>query len=111
MGIVIGGVGLGWILGATAVSVGSSVYTSNRTAAAAEDRQDQLIEYQDEQVRKAELKQTEAEKKIALSEAEATKSAADTLKKRKQAITKTVFTSPLGLSDEATVGKKSLLGG
>jgi len=33
------------------------------------------------------------------------------MKKRKQAITKTVFTSPLGLSDEATVGKKSLLGG
>ena len=91
----------------TAATVGTSMASSHQ----AEKRQSQMLEYQDEQVAKAELKQTEAESKIALSEAEATKSAADTVKKRKQAITKTVFTSPLGLSDEATVGKKSLLGG
>jgi len=88
-------------------TIGASAYASKKEGA----RQQLLLDYQDEQVRKAELKQTEAESKIALSEAEATKSAADTVKKRKQAITKTVFTSPLGLSDEATVGKKSLLGG
>ena len=83
---------------------GATVYASNRSSAAEEDRQQQLLEYQEEQVKKAETKTAQAETL-------ATERAAETMKKRKRAMTQTVFTQPLGVMEEANIGTRSLLGG
>ena len=82
-------------------TVGTSVYSARQE----EKRQSSLLQYQEEQV-------TKAETKVAEAEAEATKQAAETIKQRKQSVTQTVFTSPLGvIGEEGGVGRKSLLGG
>lgn len=82
-----------------AATVGTSMYSSRQQ----EKRQSSLLQYQEEQV-------TKAEQKVATAETLATQKATETMKKRKRSITQTVFTSPLGLQEEATIGTKSLLG-
>ena len=87
-----------------AITAGATTYTAHRAEKKAAQRQSSLLQFQEEQVVKAETKVAEAE-------ALAAKKATETIKKRKRSATQTIFTSPLGLLDESTVGTKSLLGG
>ena len=82
-----------------AATVGTSVYSSRQ----AEKRQSSLLQFQEQQV-------TKAETKAATAETLATQRARETLKKRRRSITQTVFTTPLGLQEEATIGTRALLG-
>ena len=80
-------------------TVGTQMYAQRK----AEKRQSSLLQFQEQQVQKAETK-------AATAETLATQRATETLKKRRRSITQTVFTTPLGLQDEATIGTRSLLG-
>jgi len=83
-----------------AATIGTSMYAERQAG----ERQESLLQYQEEQVVKAETKATQAETL-------ATKEAAETVKKRRRAATQTIFTQPLGVMEEANIGTRSLLGG
>ena len=82
-----------------AATVGTAMYSERKAAG----RQASLLQFQEGQVAKA-------EQKAATAETLATQRATETIKKRRRAVTQTVFTSPLGLQEEATIGTRSLLG-
>ena len=81
-------------------AVGSAAYSAKQE----KKSQQRLLSHQEEQVRKA-------EEKARGVEALAAQEASDTLKKRRQAQTRTILTSPLGVADDALTGKTTLLGG
>jgi hypothetical protein len=66
--------------------------------------QKKMLQFQEDQVNAAEAKTKAAE-------ALATQTATEKLKKQRLAQTQTILTSPLGITDQATTGRATLLGG
>lgn len=88
----------------TTIAAGAVVGTSMYGAAQEKKAQKKTLDFQQEQVSKAEAAAKGAE-------ALATETATETLKKRRLARTQTILTRPLGILEEATTGKTFLLGG
>jgi len=99
------------IIAATAGTVGASVYSSAKTATATKKANDASIAAQDAIVKKQEANVKAAEEKAKGAETLAKSQAADKVKKKRLAQTKTVLTSPLGLGDDANIKRTTLLGG
>jgi negative regulator of sigma E activity len=80
--------------------VGSSMYSASQEAKS----QKKALDFQREQVEKA-------ENAVKGAEALASQTAAEKTRKQRASQTQTILTSPLGIADEAITGKSSLLGG
>lgn len=103
MGIEIAGIGLIWYGVAAGVVAGISYGTAAYSAGQEDKRQKKLLAAQDANVQRA-------EKKAASAKSLAAQESADKMKKQRMAQTDTILTSPLGISEEATVGATTLGG-
>ena len=88
---------------AALIVAGATTGTASYQAKQEKKEQKKLLEYQEEKVRKSEVAAASAVRI-------AGEKARETVKKRRLAQTKTILTSPLGVSEEATTGRKTLLG-
>jgi len=100
---------LGWT--AVAVGAGSAVYSGNRGNKASKQANSAALDQQQIQQQAMEADQLAADKLAAApGKARAAANAAQTKRKRSAARSQSVRTSPLGVSGEAGVAKKALLG-
>lgn len=84
---------------AGAASAGATIYSGQRAATASEKAS-----------KAAQAQNAAAIQSVKDAQSSASSNAADSIKRRSQSMSQTIYTSPLGLSNQATTARKVLLG-